>query len=171
MQTFSDCVRGCVPSLLSIAVATASSSTSSSSSSSSSDAAAAAAARKATQVAMVTFLKTFLAAKKGWGYQLLRALVQDVKDEVALVEAVEDHVLRAECATTLYPVFRLILQLLYDEELVTEDALMKWIQAREDEDAGTPRGALFRQPQVQAFVEWLQEEEEEDDEDEDEDDE
>ena len=29
------------------------------------------------------------------------------------------------------------------------------------------QGKLFRQPQVQAFVEWLQEEEEDDDEDED----
>ena len=51
----------------------------------------------------------------GWGYQLLHALLQDTKDELALVEAVEAHVLLESNEQTLFPVFRLILQLLYDE--------------------------------------------------------
>ena len=46
---------------------------------------------------------------------MLHALLQDTKDELALVEAVEAHVLLEANEQTLFPVFRLILQLLYDE--------------------------------------------------------
>ena len=76
---------------------------------------------------LVTFLTTassnnckcllhfYVTLLPGWGYQLLHALLQDTKDELALVEAVEAHVLLEANEQTLFPVFRLILQLLYDE--------------------------------------------------------
>ena len=158
-SSFADCIRGCVPSILAVAVASATSSV-------------AGKGAGAVQVAVVTFLKTFLTAKQGWGYQLLRALVQDTKDEFALVEAVESHVLLEANAQSLYPVFRLILQLLYDEELVSEEALVQWIEERNAEGAEptSARGKLFKHPQVQTFVAWIQEDEDDDDED-DEDDE
>ena len=53
-KSFSDCIRGCVPSVLSIAVAAGASSSSSGGSKSSS-----------VQVAIVTFLKAFLMTGKG----------------------------------------------------------------------------------------------------------
>ena len=55
---------------------------------------------------------------------------------------------------------------------MTEDALLTWIAAREaeGEEGGeredSPKLKLFRQPQVQAFVAWLQEDEESEEEDE-----
>ena len=66
-QSFSDCIRGSVPSLLSIALAEGSKTANSSTAS--------------VQVAIVTFLKQFLTGPKGWGFSLLRALLQDIKDE------------------------------------------------------------------------------------------
>ena len=53
-KSFSDCIRGCIPSVLSIAVAAGTSSSSSGGSKSGS-----------TQVAIVTFLKKFLMTGKG----------------------------------------------------------------------------------------------------------
>ena len=50
-------------------------------------------------------------------------------------------------------------------ELVTEDALLSWISLRAEEEEDSAKGKLFQQPQVQAFVAWIQEEEESSDED------
>ena len=63
----------------------------------------------------LSLLLCYVTLLPGWGYQLLHALLQDTKDELALVEAVEAHVLLEANEQTLFPVFRLILQLLYDE--------------------------------------------------------
>jgi hypothetical protein len=41
---------------------------------------------------------------------------------------------------------------------------------RSEDDPSSGKGALFMQPQVQAFVAWLQEEDDDDEDDEDEDD-
>jgi hypothetical protein len=55
--------------------------------------------------------------------------------------------------------------------LVTEDALLSWIAARElekEKEEGKPlssRLKLFIQPQVQSFVDWIKEDEEESDDD------
>ena len=57
--------------------------------------------------------------------------------------------------------------------------MLSWISSREKEEESTteekislsPRLKLFRDPQVQAFVAWIQEEESEEEDDDDEDDE
>ena len=58
----------------------------------------------------------------------------------------------------------------FSTELVTEDALLSWISLRAEEEEDSAKGKLFQQPQVQAFVAWIQEEEESSDEDGDDDD-
>ena len=48
--------------------------------------------------------------------------------------------------------------------------MLFWISLRAEEELESAKGKLFRQPQVQAFVAWIQEEEESSDDNEDEDD-
>lgn len=68
--------------------------------------------------------------------------------------------------------FRLLLQMLHDEEIVSEEAVLAWAADRKEQDGekDTPRGRLFRLPPVQEFLDWLDEESDEEDDDEDEED-
>ena len=61
----------------------------------------------------------------------------------------------------------MILQIIYDAELISEDALLKWIELRKSQGTTGKVGKLFFEPQVQEFVDWLLEESEDEDEDED----
>jgi len=66
--------------------------------------------------------------------------------------------------------FRLLLQMLHDEEIVSEDAVLAWAADRKEEDGekDSPRGRLFRLQPVQDFLEWLDEESDDDDDEEEE---
>lgn len=143
-RSFGDCVRGVTAAVLTIA-----------------DAGGA-----ASSMGVVTKLQAMLGAK-GWGYGLLKPLLQDAASEAALVEAVEVYSLLDQRRARFYGIFRLVLQILYDSELLSEDALEQWARARRAE-MGSPRAALFLEPQVQAFVGWLEAEDDEEDEEEEE---
>jgi hypothetical protein len=88
---------------------------------------------------------------------------------MVLIESIEDACTADEA---LRPMFRFILQILYDASTLKDESLMEWISARESEsgDSSSPRASLFRQPEVQEFVAWLKEEESDDDDDSDEED-
>ena len=118
------------------------------------------------------------------GLQHRRTIDTGHPDELTVIEAVEDAVLSTNLQPVLYGVFRMLLQMLYDEELVSQEALEEWIEMRrgltvddedDDEEAeqDRKRAKLFAEPMVQALVEWLEqsdESEEGSDEDESEDD-
>lgn len=55
-------------------------------------------------------------------------------------------------------------------ELVSEESLLKWIEARR-QDSSSKFSDLFRRPDVQQFVEWIESNDDEDDEDDEDDDE
>jgi len=65
--------------------------------------------------------------------------------------------------------FRLVLQTMHDEEVLSEDAILQWASERRAEaaNADDPKQALFQMPSVQALLEWLEEEDDSDDDDED----
>lgn len=66
----------------------------------------------------------------------------------------------------------LILSTLYDvAEVVSEEAILRWIEKREKTDPTSAKGILFNLPVVKAFVEWIQQENDDDEEDDDDDDE
>jgi translation initiation factor eIF-2B subunit epsilon len=69
--------------------------------------------------------------------------------------------------------FRLLLQMLHDQEIVSEEAILAWAADRKEEDGekDTARGRLFRLQPVQDFLEWLDEESEDEDDDDEEEDE
>lgn len=50
----------------------------------------------------------------GWGHKVLKTLIQGEDDELAIVEIIEDSVISPENATTIYPVFRMLIQVIYD---------------------------------------------------------
>jgi translation initiation factor eIF-2B subunit epsilon len=67
--------------------------------------------------------------------------------------------------------FRLLLQMLHDQEIVSEEAILAWAADRKEEDGekDSARGRLFRLQPVQDFLEWLDEESDDDNDDEEED--
>jgi squalene cyclase len=66
-----------------------------------------------TQLQIVQALKD-LVKSGAWGYSLVKSLIQDLDDETAVLESIEDTVLQPDQTTLLYPIFRLILQLMHD---------------------------------------------------------
>ncbi len=160
-KEFSDCIYGTVPTLIDIAVKSVTSSAA------------------PTMSALVGALKTMFSKDSRWGLPLLRALVQGPEDEIAVLEAAEGKVLEASSKRLLYPIFRFIIQMCYDAELVTEEAFEIWISQRRapsaPRDCRLPvkdnwgeRLELFNEPRVQEFVEWLNASEDESDDEDDE---
>ena len=65
----------------------------------------------------------------------------------------------------------MILQVLHDSELLSEEVLNEWIEDRQAlTDSTSAEGRLFNEPSVQEFVKWLQDDDEEDDDEDDDDD-
>lgn len=146
-KSYSDCLAGIVPALLVIATGT-----------------------NFKQGDFIKSLKTLLSSN-GWGYQLVKAMVQEEEDEIAVITGIEDFVLQAANMNTSYPMFRFILQIVHESELVKEEAVCRWISMREadaiedleddeeecEEDVMIQkRVRLFKEEPVQAFVKWIQ---------------
>ena len=115
---------------------------------------------------------------------------------VAIIESTEEFVLQHDekktyihqCQFSLSSVFRMLLQIYDDCELIDEDGFLLWIESREEEgkelssnneddeeidEIVKQRAVLFKDSAVQEFVAWVREEgesEEDDDEDDDDDD-
>mmetsp|Transcript_32702 Transcript_32702/g.54802 ORF Transcript_32702/g.54802 Transcript_32702/m.54802 type:complete len:152 (+) Transcript_32702:23-478(+) len=109
---------------------------------------------------------------------LFQKLCVGVAEEVSIIYGLE----RAAATTTCRKLqsgmtFRFVLQTLHDEEVLSEEAILKWAEERKQENDDSPddgdsswsRVKLFHSQPVQDFLEWLEEEsEEEEDESEDE---
>jgi hypothetical protein len=61
--------------------------------------------------------------------------------------------------------FRFLLQTLFDEEIVTEEAILQWAADRGEESDESPRVKLFKSKPIQDFLDWVAEESEDDDSD------
>ena len=148
-KEFSECVQGVVPSLLNIILEEAVNSSKGSSN---------------RLMGIMSSAKTLMAVG-GWGYTIIKPLIQSqVSDGLVLIEMIEEAAV-AE-GSPFYSVFRMILQVLHESELLAEEALDEWISRRKDEGKQSSIGKLFNEPQVQEFVHWLHDEDEDDDEDE-----
>lgn len=99
---------------------------------------------------------------------------------ICVIECIENEAILAPATGTenvLYPSFRFILQILYDSELVSDEALLKWISLREhlcrfidDSSNNKEIVKLFQEETVQQFVQWVKQIDEDDDDEEEEDD-
>ena len=98
---------------------------------------------------------------------LLQKMCVGLDEEIAIVVALE---IAATGGGDLGQVlstgmtFRFLLQTLFDEEIVTEDAILKWAEERGEESDESPRVKLFQSKPVQEFLDWVAEESEDEDE-------
>lgn len=98
---------------------------------------------------------------------------------ICVIECIEKEATRAPTTgneNVLYPSFRFIIQIVYDSELVSDEATLKWIYLREQlcrftDDSNKEILKLFQEESVQQFVQWVKQIDEDDEEEDDEDDE
>ncbi|KAK1932361.1 putative translation initiation factor eIF-2B subunit epsilon [Phytophthora citrophthora] len=103
-----------------------------------------------------------------WSSVIQRCLVEQ-EDQLAIVDALEGYCAEpAERRALWLPLFRFLLQTVYDLEWVSEDVILEWHEAQtasaEDEETLDALAAASK-TDVQEFIEWLQESDDEDDDD------
>ncbi|KAI3825859.1 hypothetical protein L1987_07550 [Smallanthus sonchifolius] len=91
-----------------------------------------------------------------WG-KLLKPYIQSIDDEIEVILKFEEMCL--ENGSEFAPVFVLILHLLYDKDIIQEEAIHKW--ADEKEGADESDKVFVKQSEV--FIQWLNEASEEED--------
>ena len=122
---------------------------------------------------MIQSIKTSFDKPNGSGYKVLCHLLQDNLDQLVLIDCIEEYVLLDSTESnnnSLLKIFRFILQVFYDSELLNETTLLNWIAKRRSLTSGK-KYDLFHQTEVQQFVDWIEEDSEDEDDDDDDDDE
>ncbi|KAM3254553.1 hypothetical protein ACQJBY_048199 [Aegilops geniculata] len=108
-----------------------------------------------------SLLKSTADALTKWK-DLLRNYTKTVDEEMEILLKFEE--MCQEITKEFSPLFSKILPYLYDKEIVSEDAILRW--AEEKENADEPDKVFVKQSDV--FIQWLKEAEEEDEDDEEE---
>jgi len=142
-KEFADCVRGVVPGLLSLVIK-----------------------EQSLPTGIIPTPKLINGLKEMfvhgmWGETLLRHFLQEQSDRIAIIESVEDFAIKEGEKKQIYSVFRFLLQIAYDADILTEEALLQWADERTEDFDDSPRKALFKERNVQEFVVWLRESAEE----------
>jgi len=94
---------------------------------------------------------------------LFHKFCRGLNEEKVVVMTVEEAAIGGDVIGEMLsraPSFRLILQILHQEEVVSEEAIIAWAESRREEDPASAIGKLFLQQPTQDFLEWLQEESE-----------
>jgi translation initiation factor eIF-2B subunit epsilon len=109
-------------------------------------------------------VENFTSSLKHWS-PLLEKMSIGLEEEKAIILGLE------ACATgggemgevlSKGVTFRFFLQVMHDEEVVNEEAVLAWAAERKEEVEDSPRGKIFRAGPVQDFLEWLEDEEDDD---------
>ncbi|KAL4171223.1 hypothetical protein KRP22_009321 [Phytophthora ramorum] len=120
----------------------------------------------------MTILGNVRAKFQKWSSVIQRCLVEQ-EDQLAVVDALENYCVAPEERRVLWlPLFRFLLQTVYDLEWVGEDVIIEWHEAKTadaDDDEAQDALAAASSKDVQEFVDWLQESDEEEEEDSEED--
>ncbi|XP_078447976.1 trimeric LpxA-like enzyme isoform X2 [Wolffia australiana] len=90
---------------------------------------------------------------------LLKHYTKTVDEEVEIILKFEEMCLDLESTREFSPLFTRILVFLYDQDVLSEDAVLAW--ATEKEGAEESEKVLLQQ--AESFIQWLQEAEEEED--------
>ncbi len=67
-----------------------------------------------------------------WGYGMIVPMLQDLDDEITVIEEVEKLVL-GERTSKYYTLFSPMLQILHDGDVISEEALLSWIETRREQ--------------------------------------
>uniref|UniRef100_A0A1D1Y333 Translation initiation factor eIF2B subunit epsilon n=1 Tax=Anthurium amnicola TaxID=1678845 RepID=A0A1D1Y333_9ARAE len=84
---------------------------------------------------------------------LLKHYMRTIDEEVEVILKFEEMCLDLESTTEFSPLFTRILVFLYDQEILSEDAIIAW--AKEKEGADESDRVLLRQ--AESFIQWLEE--------------
>lgn len=117
-------------------------------------------------------LEDFKASLKHWA-PLLEKMSNGLDDQKAIILGLENCAIgEDEMGQVLSTgmTFRLFLQHMHDEEIVSEDAIFAWAADRREEPKDSPRGKIFNMSLIQEFLEWLEDDDEEESEDDSQDD-
>jgi translation initiation factor eIF-2B subunit epsilon len=101
-----------------------------------------------------------------WSSVIKRCLV-DTEDQMAVITSIESYCSHEAHRDAWSPLFRFLLQTVYDLEWVMEEIILEWHTRRL---ASPPEINLAQNPEVIEFIAWLQEEEDESDDEEEDDD-
>ncbi|RMX66274.1 hypothetical protein DD238_003090 [Peronospora effusa] len=105
-----------------------------------------------------------------WSSVIQRCLVEQ-EDQQAVVDALESYCAAPEERRALWlPLFRFLLQTVYDLEWVGEDVILEWHEAKAtmaDKEKSFDALATASNKDVQEFIDWLREESDDDDDDDD----
>jgi translation initiation factor eIF-2B subunit epsilon len=97
---------------------------------------------------------------------LLQKLCMGVEEEGGILLALEATAVDGSSALSTKlsagMAFRLFLQTLHQEDILSEEAILAWAEERRQEDSSKPRAQLFHRKPVQDFLEWLAVESEDD---------
>lgn len=81
---------------------------------------------------------------------VLKRCIMGRTEELCMLTAVEKYTLKDENRALIFPIFRYLLQILYDADLTQEETILQWAKDTLHRD-------LPQDPQVAEFIEWLQE--------------
>ena len=99
---------------------------------------------------------------------LLQRMAYSIVEEKAIVTTLQTTASTSDVLSKP-PAFRFMLQSLFDQEVVTEEAILSWADDQNDimkenpDWMNTPIGKLFLQQHTQDFLQWLEEDSESDD--------
>lgn len=108
-------------------------------------------------------VEDFKASLKHWA-PLLEKMSNGLEDQKAIILGLEncavgDDEMGQVLSTGM--TFRLFLQHMHDEEIVSEDAIFAWAEDRKEEPKDSPRGKIFNMSLIQEFLEWLEDDDDE----------
>lgn len=120
-------------------------------------------------------LKGLKEVLNGWGHGLLDKMIQSVPDAIDIILSIQHFLLSHANKAVLCPLFRYLLQVFYDANTLSDEAILTWAEEERDRIECYPvvsdpvqqeRRRLFEDDKVQEFIAWIEAEEEEDEEDE-----
>ncbi|CAI5739844.1 unnamed protein product [Hyaloperonospora brassicae] len=98
-----------------------------------------------------------------WSSVIQRCIVEQ-EDQLAVVNALESYCASPEERRTLWlPLFRFLLQTVYDLEWVGEDVILEWHKTMQATETSVDTLASASQKDVQEFIDWLQQSDSDDD--------
>ncbi len=147
-KTFADCLRGMTPELILVPLR---------------DMIRTRDECKITPMTIMKKLQPLLSpGSDGWAHNMLKPMIHEEHDERAVIEAVESVCIDPTHKLYYYSIYRMILQVMFDAELVSEEALLDFFEERTDgmgsEGDNQPRDKLLQEATTQEFIEWLKEE-------------
>lgn len=134
--SFVDCIRAVIPALLSISVEKSSH-------------------LPSKVIAAWNGLMKPKSPGQGWGCRILSPLIQDAIDELQVVDILEEIALIPANTNSLRPIFHIFLQILHESGIVSEDALLQWVESQSENDDTDGKLMLFKQCESQAFIKSL----------------